>query len=219
MSRGGFRGRGRGRAGALDPRIPSFNSREYAEAMRAPNKHGGMLYPPLETKSVAYLPAPSEMEDSILQHSLQLDKILADGLGPMGAPWRLATERKIVGIEIESYSDRFKPPSQIGVTKLDPIALKLDATLFPPALWKEYYEGKEEVKPKTKKRKAPGSDDDVDKEIEEAEKSSESSEDPDFNFDDDDQSDHQDYDHNYFDNGEGDDDSGGEEEDGGIGED
>lgn len=33
----------------------------------------------------------------------------------------------------------------------------------------------------------------------------------DFDFDDDEGSDHQDYDANYFDNGEGDDDSGGEE--------
>jgi hypothetical protein len=35
--------------------------------------------------------------------------------------------------------------------------------------------------------------------------------DDDFDFDDDEGSDHQDYDANYFDNGEGDDDSGGEE--------
>jgi DNA-directed RNA polymerase III subunit RPC7 len=42
--------------------------------------------------------------------------------------------------------------------------------------------------------------------------SSEESVDDDFDFDDDEGSeDHQDYDANYFDNGEGDDDSGGEE--------
>jgi len=43
--------------------------------------------------------------------------------------------------EIESYSDRLKPPTSSGPSRLDPQILHLDESLFPPVLWKEYFEG------------------------------------------------------------------------------
>ena len=44
-------------------------------------------------------------------------------------------------VEIESYSDRLKPPTSSGPSRLDPQILHLDESLFPPVLWKEYFEG------------------------------------------------------------------------------
>ena len=54
--------------------------------------------------------------------------------------------------EIESYSDRLKPPTTSGPSRLDPQVLHLDESLFPPVLWKEYFEGQAGTK-KEKSRK------------------------------------------------------------------
>ena len=62
-------------------------------------------------------------------------------------------------IEIESYSDRLKPPSTSGPSKLDPSILYLDETLFPPVLWKEYFEGQAANDKKAKSRKRRKLDD------------------------------------------------------------
>lgn len=54
--------------------------------------------------------------------------------------------------EIESYSDRLKPPTTSGPSRLDPQVLHLDESLFPAVLWKEYFEGQAGTK-KEKSRK------------------------------------------------------------------
>lgn len=117
--------------------------------------------------------------------------------------------------EIESYSDRYRRPAPqaSGTTTLDTKALKLQRDLFPPSLWAEYFEGQavdvNKLKAReraAKRRKALEGDGEDD---EEGSQQSEE-EDDDFDFEEDDEEDHQDYDANYFDNGEGDDDSAGE---------
>jgi len=55
--------------------------------------------------------------------------------------------------EIESYSDRLKPPTTSGPSRLDPQILHLDESLFPPVLWKEYFEGQAGNTKKEKSRK------------------------------------------------------------------
>jgi hypothetical protein len=55
--------------------------------------------------------------------------------------------------EIESYSDRLKPPTASGPSRLDPQILHLDESLFPPVLWKEYFEGQIGNTKKEKSRK------------------------------------------------------------------
>jgi hypothetical protein len=67
--------------------------------------------------------------------------------------------------EIESYSDRNKPPASSGPSKLDPTMLHMDASLFPPGLWKEYFEGQAATDKKQKarkRRKLNDEDNDVD---------------------------------------------------------
>lgn len=48
------------------------------------------------------MPGPSAMEERIVFHTNQLLRDLADGIpdaeGRHGAPWRLESERKVVGI-------------------------------------------------------------------------------------------------------------------------
>jgi hypothetical protein len=61
--------------------------------------------------------------------------------------------------EIESYSDRLKPPTTSGPSKLDPSILHLDESLFPPVLWKEYFEGQAVIDKKSKSRKRRKLDD------------------------------------------------------------
>ncbi|WVW78078.1 hypothetical protein I302_100029 [Kwoniella bestiolae CBS 10118] len=236
MSRGGFRGRGRGGGGGgMDRGMPpggygSFSRQEWTDAMeklKVDPMQRGVLYPPLGNSSTAYLSGPDDHESLITTHSISLNSTLLTGKNvntnsePIAVgsipPWRLAGERKVVGIEIESYSDRFNTPAQAGPSKLDPAALKLDPQMFPPVLWQEYFEGvghKPKARPK-KKRKI----EDLDKEgddVEEEETPPPSS-DEDFDFDEEEEEDHQDYDANYFDNGEGDDDSGGDDDEGGGG--
>lgn len=188
---------------------------EWGEALRAPAKHSGMLFPPLDQNTTSHLPAPSVSEDTLISLSLSLAAHIA-AHGP-----KLASERKVVGIEIESYSDRFRDPAQPSQSAdLDPAALRLDRAMFPPALWKAHFEAQparrkgqakdERVRKRVKlELDAVG---DGDKPDDDQKSSSDSSVDDDFNFED--ESDHQDYDANYFDNGEGDDDSGGEEDEG-----
>ncbi|KAK4688941.1 DNA-directed RNA polymerase III subunit RPC7, partial [Tremellales sp. Uapishka_1] len=227
MSRGGFRGRGRGRGGD-GPRNPfagsfgTMSQNEIAESLANRNKHSGMLFPPLEDKDLSYLPEPSQFEDAIVDFTIGLNKIFENGIpvnGETTAPWRIAGERKVVGIEIESYSDQFRKATHSSITatgtlstKLDPKLLRMQESLFPPSLWKEYFEGPTIKKEKgTKKRKyVEGEERDDEKDEEEVEKSdADKSSDEDFDFDEDDSD--QDYDHNYFDNGEEDDDSGGDD--------
>lgn len=57
-----------------------------------------LISQPLSTQNTAYLPAPTAIEESIFQYSLEMDNILTNGLLEIGTPWRLATERKTVGI-------------------------------------------------------------------------------------------------------------------------
>lgn len=157
----------------------------------------------------------------------------------MGAPWRLASERKVVGIEIESYSDRFRPTTnpeaqgarEAGATSLNLAALLLQQETFPPALWTEYFDSggpgggadsaraRARASNRAKKRRRLLDGDDADPAAANDEESEASAdEDEDFDFEDEDEDDHQDYDHNYFDNGEGDDDdSGGEGGEGELG--
>lgn len=54
---------------------------------------------PRDAKSTPYLPAPTTQEESIFQYALDMENMLMNGIsGGLGAPWRLATERKTVGI-------------------------------------------------------------------------------------------------------------------------
>ncbi|WVO15941.1 hypothetical protein L204_103606 [Cryptococcus depauperatus] len=230
MSRGGFRGgRGGGRGG-----IPGvgfghgqISMTEWQEGVKRlkDQANDNILYPPLDNNSIAYLSRPTEQEAAIISQTISLYNILSTGHIPPGEqmapvvqqpgqipPWRLTGERKTVGIEIESYSDRFNPPSLFsGPTKLDPMALRMDQSMFPPALWRAYFDGSKE-KPKNRGRKRRKLDD-IGGDDENVEEESEISEEEDFDFDDN-ESDHQDYDANYFDNGEGDDDEGGDDEGG-----
>ncbi|RSH88402.1 uncharacterized protein EHS24_000946 [Apiotrichum porosum] len=245
MSRGG-RGGGRGGRGGGNAARDSFNAafagmnkedaRTLYESFSKPVKGSGMLYPPLD--KAAELPGPTPLEENVIKHSVELMRGLMDG--PLvngqrgGAPWRLASERKVVGIEIESYSDRYRrkaatttTPGANGTTTIDAPALHLRESLFPPQLWSEYFDttgasssGDAAARAREKARKRrrileDGGDDAAAGEEEEDEEEEEE----DFDFDDEGDEDHQDYDHNYFDNGEGDDDSAGEggEEDGGGG--
>nr|ODN86932.1 hypothetical protein L203_03705 [Cryptococcus depauperatus CBS 7841] len=229
MSRGGFRGgRGGGRGG-----IPGvgfghgqISMTEWQEGVKRlkDQANDNILYPPLDNNSIAYLSRPTEQEAAIMSQTISLYNILSTGHIPPGEqmtpvvqqpgqipPWRLTGERKTVGIEIESYSDRFNPPSLFsGPTKLDPMALRMDQSMFPPALWRAYFDGSKEKPKNSKKRRKL---DDIGGDDENVEEESEISEEEDFDFDDD-ESDHQDYDANYFDNGEGDDDEGGDDEGG-----
>ncbi|WVQ98381.1 hypothetical protein IAU59_005504 [Kwoniella sp. CBS 9459] len=251
MSRGGFRGRGRGGGG--DRGMPpggfgSLSRQEWTEAMQKMRSHprySGMLYPPLDNASTSYLSAPDDHESLIMSHTISLHSALStgkgaptsaaaaaagssDGLGQTGVtsvqagvlpPWRLSGERKVVGIEIEAYSDRFTAPSSSGPSKLDSKLLKLDPGMFPPSLWVEYFEGnaKEKAKARPKKRRKLDDMDKDDNDGEEDDGTPPPSSDEDFDFDEDEEDDHGDYDANYFDNGEGDDDSGGDEDEGGGG--
>ena len=118
MSRGNFRGRGRGRGGApyAGPHpaagIGTMSRDEWGEALRAPAKHSGMLFPvspspspppltvphvvgcaqPLDQNTTSHLPAPSVSEDTLISLSLSLAAHIA-AHGP-----KLASERKVVGI-------------------------------------------------------------------------------------------------------------------------
>ncbi|KAK8847696.1 hypothetical protein IAR55_005555 [Kwoniella newhampshirensis] len=242
MSRGGFRGRGRGGGPGGMPPGGFGNNQEWNDAMNRmrtmPKYNSNTLYPPLENTNKSYLPAPTAHESLIMSHTISLSTTLVNGRSTNEAsssstsgqgqgqgnvisvnqipPWRIAGERKVIGIEIESYSDRFNPPSSSsGPSRLDPVALYMDQSMFPPSLWTEYFDGTPDTpKAKTKKkRKIDDLDkDDADDKVEDEESQASSAEE-DFDFDDDD-SDHQDYDANYFDNGEGDDDEGGDEEGG-----
>ncbi|WVQ81748.1 hypothetical protein IAT38_003873 [Cryptococcus sp. DSM 104549] len=230
MSRGGFRGgRGGGRGGMpAGVGFGQISQTEWKEGMdkikQDAARKSASLYPPLEHNQVAYLPAPSEQESLIMANAITLQKTLSTGKLPPGEqseqlvepgqepPWRIAGERKVVGIEIELYDSKKRPSKAAGPSKLDPVALRMDPAMFPPSLWAEYFEGVEggnKAKPRKKRRL-----EDLDKEDgKDEEESAASSAEEDFDFDDD-ESDHQDYDANYFDNGEGDDDEGGDEEGG-----
>ncbi|GMK53525.1 hypothetical protein CspeluHIS016_0101110 [Cutaneotrichosporon spelunceum] len=226
MSRG--RGRGRGRGGSTAGRdqfnaafagMSKEDSRAVLESFSKPVKGSGMLYPPLD--KAAELPGPTGLEDRVIFHTNTLLRDLAEGLedaegGRHGAPWRLESERKVVGIEIESYSDRYRRANTnaaVGNSQLDAGVLHLNRDLFPPSLWTEYFEGNTGAEKKARaiaranrRRRALDDDDDEG----DGEPSEGEEDEDDFDFDDEDEEDHQDYDHNYFDNGEGDDDSGGE---------
>lgn len=184
---------------------------------------------PLETATE--LPGPTPLEDRIIAQASTLNRDLVDGpLNPNGtrqpAPWRLASERKVVGVEIESYSDRYRRPTAAasggtsggGATAIDAAALHLNESLFPPALWAEYFAPQaasakakdlaEKARARKRRRLLEGKDDDDD--AEKSEKDSEAEGEDDFDFDDEEEEDHQDYDHNYFETGSADDDDGGE---------
>lgn len=54
-------------------------------------------------------------------------------------------------VEIESYSDKYKPKAQVAETKasapLDPVQLHMYKELYPKGLWKMYFEhAKPEIK-------------------------------------------------------------------------
>nr|XP_019008155.1 uncharacterized protein I206_06710 [Kwoniella pini CBS 10737]OCF46936.1 hypothetical protein I206_06710 [Kwoniella pini CBS 10737] len=231
MSRGGFRGRGRGGGPGGDRGMPpggygAFSRQEWSDAMDKlkmdPGRRGA-LYPPLGNSSTAYLSGPDEDELLMMQLTISLNSTLMSGKAvstasatvPTGyvPPWRIAGERKVIGIEIESYSDRSQAQAKAGPSKLDPTIMKLDSAMFPPSLWAGYFEGvgeKPTQRPK-KRRKIEDLDKEGDDNAEEEESPPPSS-DEDFDFEEDEEEeDHQDYDANYFDNGEGDDDSGGDE--------
>jgi hypothetical protein len=53
-------------------------------------------------------------------------------------------DRLTLVVEIESYSDRIKPESEAGPSKLDPLKLKMDERFFPPELWSAYFGAEEE---------------------------------------------------------------------------
>lgn len=159
-----------------------------------------------------------------MKHTNELLRDMAEGPRRRGgrrggAPWRLASERKVVGVEIESYSDRYRKQtgaSSSGPSQLDAQALHLNADLLPPQLYGDYFDPQAAAERKKtagkKRRRVIDSDDDEPKDKKEESDDGEDEE-IDFDFDDDEEDDHQDYDANYFDNGEGDDDSGGEGED------
>ncbi|KAI9636146.1 DNA-directed RNA polymerase III, subunit Rpc31 [Dioszegia hungarica] len=227
MSRGGFRGRGGGGRGGM-PSVPGMSHEAYREIMAAPPQHAGMLYPPLSSASVAFLPRPSDFESGMIRKETELEETLRKGImvdqeqGTYWCGWRLPEVRKMVGIEIETYSDLFARPTAAAPNdeELDPVKMKMDEMFFPPSLWDAYFEPEKEQKrgkgKVPKKRKTLDSDGDDKPDGEEAEKSSNaSSAEEDAEYED--ESDHQDYDANYFDNGEGDDDEGGEDEDVGNG--
>ena len=217
-----------------------MNKMQWQEALREQPKHTGMLFPvggleqqaayslqPLDPKSVSHLPAPIALEDGIIEHTAGLYRLLETGSLQPGhkadTPWRIVGERKTVGIEIETWSGLESARSQPAKTqaRLDPPTLFLDESLFPPALWKEAFEGDDGTAGAKRKRVAKDSarrkkrlDLDSDSGNEDEEKSrvgSESEADDDFDFEEEEE-DHQDYDANYFDNGEGDDDDEGGEE-------
>ncbi|ODO06217.1 hypothetical protein L198_01449 [Cryptococcus wingfieldii CBS 7118] len=229
MSRGGFRGGRGGGRGGMPPgvgygygQISQTEWKEGISRIKAQSQNRGVLYPPLDSNSTSYLTAPTEHESMILSHEIALETTLSSGKLPQndpGAqivqpgqvpPWRIASERKVVGIEIESYSDRFNAPAPTGSSKLDPLALRMDQAMFPPALWSAYFDGQADEGKRPKKRRKV---DDLDGDDDKVEEESQITEEEDFDFDDD-ESDHQDYDANYFDNGEGDDDDEGDDEGG-----
>lgn len=101
-----------------------------------------------------------------MQKTLELDEVFRKGLpgNPItegATPWRLRETRKVVGIgestspryenpliiqEIETWADRQKPQaSQAGPSTLDPSALYMDESFFPPELWREHVEGPKEA--------------------------------------------------------------------------
>lgn len=129
MSRGGgFRGRGRGGP----PGLPAFNQRDYMEAMQKAHKHGGMLYPvspllelrithivannqPLESRQLAYMTEPSKGEEKTMAYGTEIQEIMGRGYGDVGTPWRIAEERKSVGIGEFIRLDCQSETAQAGV--------------------------------------------------------------------------------------------------------
>ncbi|KAK1921848.1 hypothetical protein DB88DRAFT_499398 [Papiliotrema laurentii] len=120
---------------------------DWIEAMKKKPQHTGMLFPPLEPKNYATLPAPSADETKILEYAGTIHDLLHKGTLVPGhrapTPWRMVGERKVVGIEIETYSGtsaavRESSTQQNGI---DIPSMFLDKSLFPLALWKEVFEG------------------------------------------------------------------------------
>lgn len=124
------------------------------------------LYQPLDPSQVATLSNPSDFEEIIMQKTLELDEVFRKGLpgsqlAEGAPPWRLRETRKVVGIgesmrqrceqflisqEIETWADRQKPQtSQAGSSTLDPSALHMDESFFPPGLWREHVDGPKDI--------------------------------------------------------------------------
>lgn len=125
MSRGRGRGRGGGSNAVRDSFNAAFaglskeDSRALFESFSRPTKGAGMLYPvrspcfcsalkeeadvsqPLD--KFAELPGPTEFEARVVAHTNDMLRDMADGPRRRGgsrggAPWRLASARKVVGV-------------------------------------------------------------------------------------------------------------------------
>ncbi|ORX35859.1 DNA-directed RNA polymerase III, subunit Rpc31 [Kockovaella imperatae] len=168
MSRGRGRGRGGGLGGGAGFQLPehsTLNRAQWIEALREPTKNGGMLYPPLDPeREVAQLRHPKDREERLVETTQEMYLTLANGImlengTRAGAPWRVKSERKSVGIgefqaralslsgvsEIETFSGRIRDQqsqaeSSIAGNRFDPQKLYLNKAYFPPSLWTDAFE-------------------------------------------------------------------------------
>ncbi len=71
-------------------------------------------------------------------------------------------ERKTVGIEIETYSgthsDSSREKANDSNGEIDVASMYLDRSLFPPALWKEVFEGESMTEGNKRKREERASE-------------------------------------------------------------
>jgi len=100
--------------------------------MQKAHKHGGMLYPvspllelrithivannqPLESRQLAYMTEPSKGEEKTMAYGTEIQEIMGRGYGDVGTPWRIAEERKSVGIGEFIRLDCQSETAQAGV--------------------------------------------------------------------------------------------------------
>ena len=53
---------------------------------------------PLESRQLAYMTEPSKGEEKTMAYGTEIQEIMGRGYGDVGTPWRIAEERKSVGI-------------------------------------------------------------------------------------------------------------------------
>jgi len=70
---------------------------------------------PLESRQLAYMTEPSKGEEKTMAYGTEIQEIMGRGYGEVGTPWRIAEERKSVGIGEFVHLDFNSDTSQAGV--------------------------------------------------------------------------------------------------------
>ena len=70
---------------------------------------------PLESRQLAYMTEPSKGEEKTMAYGTEIQEIMGRGYGEVGTPWRIAEERKSVGIGEFIHLIFHSDTSQAGV--------------------------------------------------------------------------------------------------------